>query len=123
MLLILYNIIFNPDIRLGDAINPIKLNLDRLNNSIMIKNPYPNPFNPTINIDFDLIQDTQLNIAIYNLNGQEIDILLDEYIYKGNHKVSWTAKNQSSGVYFMKIKLDNEQPIVKKNRSLKLFSF
>ena len=67
-----------------------------------------------LNIDINLIKDSKVNVAIYNLNGQKIDIILDDYILEGHHNINWTAVNQSSGIYFMKIILDEQTPIVKK---------
>jgi len=107
-------LIFSPDIRLGDALEPVIFNLSKQKNNYIINSPYPNPFNPSFNMDIKLIQDSKVNIAIYNINGQKIDTILNDYLDEGNYNVSWTASNHSSGIYFINIIVNEEAPTIKK---------
>ena len=75
---------------------------------IEIKSPFlvssfPNPFNPTTTIDFSIPVDGEVSVIIYNLNGEEITSLTNEYYDSGHHQVIWNAENYSSGIYFAKI--------------------
>jgi hypothetical protein len=69
---------------------------------------YPNPFNPTTEISFSLPEATHVRLDIYNIMGQKVSSLADDYLSAGNHKVTWNGENDdghpvSSGIYFYKI--------------------
>ena len=76
---------------------------------------YPNPFNPTTTISFNLTtENTEKNteIIIYNIKGQKVRMLLNERMSPGFHKVVWNGKdesgrNVSSGIYFYKFSAGN----------------
>ena len=79
---------------------------------------YPNPFNPETTIYYQLPEDSQVEISIYNLKGQKVKTLIGEAIQAGDHSVIWNGRDEhnkpvSSGIYFYKIKNDNRE-IVKK---------
>jgi len=64
---------------------------------------YPNPFNPTTTINFAIPADTQVSIAVYNLQGREVVSLASGSYDAGYHQVIWNADTHSSGVYFVKM--------------------
>ena len=64
---------------------------------------YPNPFNPSTTIEFYIPSHSYVNLSIYNLNGQLIDVLLANEINSGSHKFTWDGSNHGSGVYFYKL--------------------
>ena len=64
---------------------------------------YPNPFNSRITIDYGIDQPGNIKIDIYDLLGRKITTLIDEIESAGEHKVTWDAQNQNSGIYFYKI--------------------
>jgi hypothetical protein len=64
---------------------------------------YPNPFNATTTIPFDLDIEADVSLKIYNLNGQLVETLLDDRMNAGHHTVYWDASALSSGVYFYRI--------------------
>jgi len=74
---------------------------------------YPNPFNPNTTISYSLKENTKVSLKIYNIKGQLIETLFNEYKNKGNHSVNWDAKNSSSGIYFYKLKAGNYQKVKK----------
>ncbi|RMD91624.1 MAG: T9SS C-terminal target domain-containing protein [Calditrichaeota bacterium] len=68
-----------------------------------------NPFNPETLIRFNLPKPAHVKLTIYNLLGQKIRVLLDEYKPAGFHKVSWDGRDQHgflapSGLYLYRIK-------------------
>ena len=73
-----------------------------------IINLYPNPFNPQINIEYNLPTTSNVSVSIYNVKGQEITKLVDSIQSTGYHKVTWFATNQNSGIYFVQITADND---------------
>ena len=62
---------------------------------------YPNPFNPTTNIKYSIVEPGVTNLVVYNLQGQVVAELVSDYKDIGNYKVQWNASNASSGVYFI----------------------
>lgn len=81
--------------------------LDQIDNQIpdefyLLQN-YPNPFNPSTTINFGLKEAASVTLKIYDINGQLIATLLDEYIIPGNYSLSFDAGNLSSGTYFCRI--------------------
>ena len=65
---------------------------------------YPNPFNPQTTINFSVNNHSNIEILIYNISGQLITTLINEYRYPGIHQVRWDASNFTSGVYFAHLK-------------------
>ena len=65
---------------------------------------YPNPFNPTTTISFDLPQQSEVNLTVYNTLGQEVTTLINEVKHAGRHHIVFDASNLPSGVYIYRIK-------------------
>ena len=95
----------------GNAIGDISVNegnCDALNieNDITfsILETYPNPFNPDLNIDIVIDNAGLLNVAVYNLNGQLIETIYNEYAHANQlYNLKWNAaSNVSSGIYIVK---------------------
>jgi len=78
----------------------------------------PNPFNTTTTINFALPEDRQVTIEVYNLLGQKVATLLDDYQAAGYHQVTWDAKDNSSGIYFYRLTA-NERVFTKRMTLLK----
>ena len=72
---------------------------------------YPNPFNPVTNIDFSIAKDEYVSIIIYNLNGEVVELLTNQYYQSGYHNVVWNADYYSSGIYLAQIKAGNNMKI------------
>lgn len=69
---------------------------------------YPNPFNPGTKIEYFLSKDTRIKIAIYDILGREVKVLVDGFKPAGSHVSVWNGKNSSgveaaSGIYFYKL--------------------
>ncbi len=69
-----------------------------------ISQPYPNPFNPVAKLDLTIPYDQKMDIRVFDLLGQELDVISNGEIYKsGIHQIPWDGTKYSSGVYFIKI--------------------
>ena len=68
---------------------------------------YPNPFNPRTNIKFELPDDGDVQIFIYDLKGSLIDELANGYMEAGYHNLKWDGSHKASGVYFIQMIADN----------------
>jgi len=69
---------------------------------------YPNPFNPTTTIAFDLVKSGSVKLNIYNIRGQKVKSVLNENMQVGHHTISWNGTSEdgsqvASGVYFSRL--------------------
>ena len=76
-----------------------------------LKQNYPNPFNPETEIQYSLQRSGQVTLEVYNLLGQKVRTLVDEYQRAGSYGVDWDGINQqgsfvSSGLYFYRLLVD-----------------
>lgn len=69
---------------------------------------YPNPFNPETNITFNLPKDGEVKIAVFNVLGQEIKVLLEGTMPAGTHSIEFLSEELSSGIYFCKLIVNNK---------------
>lgn len=86
----------------------------------------PNPFNPTTQINYQIngAESKNAKISVYNQKGQLVKVLVDEIKATGKHNVIWNGDNDkgqqvSSGIYFYKFEVDNQQIDIKKMLLLK----
>lgn len=68
-----------------------------------LKQNYPNPFNPSTTISWQSPISAHQTLIIYDMLGNEIATLVDEYRPAGKYEVEWDASNFSSGVYLYKL--------------------
>jgi len=79
---------------------------------------YPNPFNPTTRISYDLPDDANVSITIYDLMGRKIRTLVKEKISAGYHASIWNARNDmgssvAAGVYIYTITANDYRDVKK----------
>ncbi|HJY63169.1 MAG TPA: T9SS type A sorting domain-containing protein [Ignavibacteria bacterium] len=68
---------------------------------------YPNPFNPVTVINYQLPKASDVKLSIYDALGQEVNILVNEMQFAGNHKIEWNASAFPSGVYFYRLEAES----------------
>ncbi len=73
-----------------------------------LRQNYPNPFNPETHISYSLPENGEVRLNIYNMLGQRVKVLVDEYQHAGTQTVTWDGRNEngervSSGIYFYKL--------------------
>jgi hypothetical protein len=64
---------------------------------------YPNPFNPSTSIDYQIKQSGLVTIKVYDMLGNEVRTLVNEYKQAGSYSLNFNAGNLSSGVYLYRI--------------------
>tara|TARA_X000001036_G_scaffold62162_1_gene52402 strand:- start:542 stop:2272 length:1731 start_codon:yes stop_codon:yes gene_type:complete len=74
-----------------------------------LHNNYPNPFNPTTNIGYDIPELSKVTIDIYNIAGNKVKTLVSKEHQPGRYKVQWNATNEfgspvATGMYIYKIR-------------------
>jgi hypothetical protein len=79
---------------------------------------YPNPINPTTQIDFAIPKAGNVQIIIYDAIGNEVATLVNKYMPQGKYTVDWNASKLASGIYLYRIQT-NDFSMVKKMVLLK----
>jgi Secretion system C-terminal sorting domain len=67
---------------------------------------YPNPFNPVTNVEFALPKSSIVKLSVYDILGNEMEVIVNEFLTAGTYKADWNASNFPSGVYFYKLESD-----------------
>jgi hypothetical protein len=83
-------------------------NKNRLPTTFSLHPAYPNPFNPSTTISFDLPKRAGVKLMVFDVLGREVRKLVDQEMAAGTHSVSWDGTNDAgksvaSGVYFFKM--------------------
>ena len=65
---------------------------------------YPNPFNTSTTIEFEILNQGRVNMTIYNMEGKRVASLLNEFSPAGNRSIQWQANHVASGIYFCQAK-------------------
>jgi len=77
---------------------------NNMNQTFILTNVYPNPFNSVTTIQYELPQRSDVQITIYDLLGRQVTTLLSEIQEAGYKSVQWDATNIPSGMYFYQIR-------------------
>jgi len=89
-----------------------------LNNAVIteyaLAQNFPNPFNPSTQIVFDVVAENYTTLKVFNANGQEVATLFNGIADAGRHIVNFDAANLTSGLYFYTVKIGNEFTATKK---------
>ncbi len=90
--------------------NPDKAVSERKENTELtfnLSSNYPNPFNPTTKIEYQIPQAGQVSIKVYNSLGSEVATLVNERLDVGKYSVEFDGSNLTSGIYFCVFKSGN----------------
>lgn len=84
-----------------------------------IQNIYPNPFNPSATISYQLAENSSVEISVFNVRGQKLVTLYKGEVEQGFHTVFWNGKDkkgkeQTSGIYLIRLFVNNSRSDVRK---------
>ena len=65
---------------------------------------YPNPFNPSVTLRFNIEAHGYTSLYIYDITGRLVEILVDRKLESGEYEILWDAGNLPSGIYFVQLK-------------------
>ena len=69
---------------------------------------FPNPFNPTTKINYEIPNDSKVKLIIYDILGREVKKIVNDELKKaGRYVVDFDGTNLASGVYFYRIEAGN----------------
>ncbi len=80
---------------------------EEIPSSVALNPAYPNPFNPSTQISFDIAHEGFINLSIYDINGRLVEVLKNDVISVGSHSLMWNAQSYASGIYFVHLIKDN----------------
>ena len=81
--------------------------------SFRLYNNYPNPFNPTTNLSFDIPNVGMVTLEVFDVLGRKVSTLINERKAPGSYTISFNANGLSSGIYFARLSTDNNIQIKK----------
>jgi len=66
---------------------------------------YPNPFNPSTILSYTLKTDANVKLTVFNLVGQSVRVLVDEYQSAGDYEATFDATDLPAGIYLYKLQV------------------
>ncbi|MCB9248339.1 MAG: T9SS type A sorting domain-containing protein [Ignavibacteriales bacterium] len=82
-------------------------NSDILPNKYELYQNYPNPFNPSTKIGYSIQKEGLVNITIYNILGQKVREVVNQFVKPGKYEATFNGANLASGVYIYRIKTND----------------
>ncbi len=70
---------------------------------------YPNPFNPSTKITFELTKAVYAELSVFDIRGVKVKTLINKLMSAGTHVVEFSASDLPSGVYFYSMNIDGKQ--------------
>tara|TARA_B100000073_G_C23295624_1_gene396415 strand:- start:43 stop:534 length:492 start_codon:yes stop_codon:yes gene_type:complete len=110
----LINFILDPNENIILSFGSNLENINYFNNpDFKLSPPYPNPFNPIVNFNVNNIETQEIDINIYDINGNKIDNIFNGTLTNGLYNFEWDASNFSTGIYFINCKNNNSTLVEK----------
>lgn len=75
-----------------------------ISKDFVLSQNYPNPFNPETIIEFTLATGAHVNLTVFNVVGEVVATLVDDFMASGNHRMVFNGNGLSSGIYFYRIR-------------------
>jgi hypothetical protein len=100
--------------------NPSSVADNIITSSFSIEQNYPNPFNPSTKISWQSPVNSRQTLKIYDILGNEVATLVDEYREAGRYEVDFNASNLPSGVYIYKLTITTENKIFTASKKMAL---
>ncbi|MBL7013779.1 MAG: T9SS type A sorting domain-containing protein [Candidatus Marinimicrobia bacterium] len=76
-------------------------NYEQIPDSFELLNAYPNPFNPTTNIQINVRSESDISLQILDISGRTVETLLNGIVPMGRQDIQWNPQNHASGIYFI----------------------
>ena len=106
---------------LGDARFSVQVSYGALDNAPVKVIPkdyalspvYPNPFNPSATVRFDVPEVSRVELQVYDVTGKLVETLLNERMAAGQHQYTWQPQELATGTYFLRLITANQTFIQK----------
>lgn len=90
----------------------LKIGQKKRKNFVLNQN-FPNPFNPVTKINVELLEDTEVQVIVYNIVGVKIDRIFNGSLVKGNHEFEFDGSEFPSGIYLLEVKTSVSSEVMK----------
>lgn len=81
---------------------------DRRAESVRLHPNYPNPFTESTTIPFELSEESEVQLSVWNLLGQRMDVLVERLMEAGRHEMIWDPGNLPAGFYIVRLEVDGQ---------------
>lgn len=88
-------------------INSVDYGNEGIPTTYSLSQNYPNPFNPLTNIQYSIKESGRIELAVFNILGQKVKTLVDEFKNAGSYSAIFDASKLASGIYIYRIKVNN----------------
>ena len=78
-----------------------------------LANAYPNPFNPSTTIEYNLTFSSEVLLSVYNISGQLVDVVQAGFVSAGHHNTIWIPSDLPSGVYLVDLQASGVRDVMK----------
>ena len=104
-----HNIDFESDMTIGNGLDPLAFGVDspEIVSGLSIQSIYPNPFNPSTNIEYSISDGGRVSVLVYDIMGRQVGEIFNDYQIAGQHKIVWNAIDYSSGIYYIQININD----------------
>jgi hypothetical protein len=92
---------------MGDAVGVSEDSDNLIPEKFVLHQNYPNPFNPSTQIRFELPEASNVRLAVYDILGRQVEVLVDDRLNAGVHTVHLDASNLSGGIYIYRLRTEN----------------
>lgn len=92
---------------IGSRVTDIKNEPNTMPQTVVLRQNFPNPFNPTTTINYSVAKSGHVTIKVFDILGREVTTLVDEDKNSGNYSVEFNADRLASGMYFYQLKSGN----------------
>ena len=89
------------EIFLSRTLQLLNIQSESIPHKFYLNQSYPNPFNPSTTLDFSIPFSDNVNIRVLDIVGREVDVVINEYLTNGNHRIEWSGQGHPSGIYFI----------------------
>jgi hypothetical protein len=92
--------------------NPLATGIDdesTVPTTFALSQNYPNPFNARTNIEFELLENSRVELSVYDITGARVTTLVKGEMEAGVHSINWDADNVASGVYYYSLRANGEE--------------
>ncbi len=90
-----------------EAVSSVDIEEETLVNEFRLSQNYPNPFNPSTTVSFDIPIGSHVRLEVYNMLGQKVLTVLDEFKSAGTHQAKIDMKTLNSGTYLYRLSAGN----------------
>ncbi|HKK45237.1 MAG TPA: lamin tail domain-containing protein [Balneolaceae bacterium] len=85
---------------------PKQTSSNDLPESVKLNPNYPNPFNPTTKVSYEVTVKSKVTLTIWNMIGQKVATLVDGVVDAGKHEETWNASQMPSGIYIARFQIN-----------------